>query len=275
MKLIDYFLTESKVYTIQEAVNTVGNRWFQLWTGITCGLIWMADAIALLLLSVMAVVLRCEWQLTVFQSSSVTTIPFLCQIIGAYFWGIYSDKYGRKSILFLTTALLFWFSVLSACSTDITWFLICRCVSTFMIGGSPQAIAYFMEFLPTKKRGAFVSIFETLPESPYYHVSIGATKDVKKTFQTIAKWNNEEPISGGIKMEVQEVSFRLRRYTVAQYLHRRMSQGVRGGFGLAVPHLAKIYATLFDISRFFYRSFVQKSIYISRYYRYTESGFSV
>ncbi|KAJ8043998.1 Synaptic vesicle 2-related protein [Holothuria leucospilota] len=204
---------ESKVYTIQEAVNTVGNGWFQLWTGVVCGLIWVADAIALLLLSIMAVVLRCEWQLTVFQSSMVTAIPFLCQIIGAYVWGIYSDKYGRKSILFLTTALLFWFSVLSACSTDITWFLICRCVSTFMIGGSPQAITFFMEFLPTKKRGFFVAIFETLPESPYYHVSIGAAEKVHKTFRTIAKWNRKDPISGGIKMDIQEVKSRVRQYT--------------------------------------------------------------
>ena len=53
---------------------------------------------AILLTAVMLVVLRCEWRLTVLESSFIASFPFLGQTIGSFVLGKFTDKFGRKMV---------------------------------------------------------------------------------------------------------------------------------------------------------------------------------
>ncbi|XP_071850152.1 synaptic vesicle 2-related protein-like [Apostichopus japonicus] len=237
---------DSEECTIQEALDALGYGRCQVWIAIVCGAVWTSEAINILLLSIISVVLKCEWRLTVVEGSLITSLPFIGQTIGSYFWGKCSDKYGRRVILSWTSFYIFWFSILSAFSPNITWLLIHRIIGTFMVGSSSQAITLLSEFLPNKHRGVFLGTFQfsfsfgvissvvlalaviptmgwrwylvisalpntitilllsTIPESPYYHLSIGETNKAEEIIQRVAKMNGKKPITKRLREDHQE-----------------------------------------------------------------------
>ncbi|CAM9370337.1 unnamed protein product [Ascophyllum nodosum] len=74
-------------------------------------------------------------------------------LIGAGFWSVYADKYGRRSAFVISLAFVFFGGVISAASPSLLVLCICRVAVGFGVGGNlPVTTALLTEFLPTSHR---------------------------------------------------------------------------------------------------------------------------
>uniref|UniRef100_A0A0G4GTE7 Major facilitator superfamily (MFS) profile domain-containing protein n=1 Tax=Chromera velia CCMP2878 TaxID=1169474 RepID=A0A0G4GTE7_9ALVE len=147
--------------TIAEVIDHVGYGAFQSSMFLLCGIIWMSDAMEIMVLTFLGAVLRCEWSLSNWAVAQLTVIVFVGQMFGALLWGYWADKEGRRSALFLSSATTAIAGFLSAFTHDSYTYL---CVMRFLVGvgvgGAAQAVPYFAEFLPRKKRGFYIVSLE-------------------------------------------------------------------------------------------------------------------
>jgi hypothetical protein len=80
------------IKTVDEVMEKLGVGPFQYYVFLICGISFMADAVEVSLLSFLAECLEIEWDLTTVQKSSLTSVVFIGQLFGAYFWGPFADK---------------------------------------------------------------------------------------------------------------------------------------------------------------------------------------
>ena len=143
-------------YTLDDAIEQIGFGVFQIKLIFVAGLSWMADAMEMMCLSILAPILLCEWKLSTFSEAMITTVVFIGQGCGSLSWGFFSDNYGRKKSLYISVFLVLFFGVISSQAPNYTWMLILRFLVGFGIGGIPQASIILTEMLPTKRRGEAV-----------------------------------------------------------------------------------------------------------------------
>nr|XP_055029183.1 solute carrier family 22 member 7-like [Misgurnus anguillicaudatus] len=90
------------------------------------------------------------------------TIFFVGVMVGAVFFGIISDKYGRRSMLLLSYILSIVFSAASAFSTTYIMFAVFRFFSGFALTGITNiSVVLSIEWVDTKHR-TFVAVFGSL-----------------------------------------------------------------------------------------------------------------
>lgn len=89
------------VYTLDEALTSLGFGKFQYLVLCYAGLGSMAEAFEIMILSFIGPVLRLEWELSPTQESLITTVVFAGMLIGCYYWGFITDNYGRRQAYFL------------------------------------------------------------------------------------------------------------------------------------------------------------------------------
>lgn len=87
------------VYTLDEALAVVGFGKFQALVLAYAGLGAMAEAMEVMILSFIGPSVKEEWGLSSGQESLITTMVFAGMLVGAYFWGVISDNYGRRQVL--------------------------------------------------------------------------------------------------------------------------------------------------------------------------------
>ena len=146
----------TKTFTIDEAVEKIGFGQFQFKLSMLTGLAWMADAMEMMILSILAPALHCDWLLNEWQKALITTVVFCGMMLSGAIWGKLCDFYGRKACLILCTLFTFYFGALSALAPLFIWLLILRGLVGFGIGGAPQSVTLYAEFLPSKHRARCV-----------------------------------------------------------------------------------------------------------------------
>ncbi|CAL5333389.1 unnamed protein product [Camellia sinensis] len=149
------------VYTIDHALSTMGFGKFQCLVLAYAGLGWVAEAMEVMILSFIGPAVKYEWSLSSSEESLITTVVFGGMLVGAYSWGLVSDNFGRRqgllSIAIVTTGAGF----LSSFSPNYTSLIILRCLVGFGLGGGPVYLSWFLEFVPTPKRGTWMVIFSS------------------------------------------------------------------------------------------------------------------
>lgn len=147
-------------YSIDEAVEFIGFGKAQLWLSLIAGVIWMADAMELTILSIVSPEVRCMWNLSSYEEAFITTVVFLGMGVSSSWWGNVCDRHGRKVGLLLCAAWTTYFGFLSALSPNYTWLVILRFLTGFGIGGAPQSVTLYSEFLPVKTRSRCIMAIE-------------------------------------------------------------------------------------------------------------------
>jgi len=148
--------SDTKTFTIDQAVEKIGFGRFQFKLSLLTGLAWMADAMEMMILSILAPALHCDWLLNEWQKALITTVVFCGMMLSGAIWGKLCDFYGRKTCLILCTLFTFYFGALSSLSPVFSWLLILRGLVGFGIGGAPQSVVLYAEFLPSKQRARCV-----------------------------------------------------------------------------------------------------------------------
>ena len=101
------------------------------------------------------------------SSTSVTNLTlsgfFLFYAIGILFWGPLSDKFGRKPILLIGSAIYMAASILSAMSTDIYYLIVTRIFQAIGAGGiSSISMAIIKDCYEGKKRESILAISQSI-----------------------------------------------------------------------------------------------------------------
>uniref|UniRef100_A0A8C5BVJ0 SV2 related protein n=1 Tax=Gadus morhua TaxID=8049 RepID=A0A8C5BVJ0_GADMO len=147
-------------FMVEDAVEAIGFGTFQWKLSILTGLAWMADAMEMMILSILGPQLHCEWKLPGLQVALLTSAVFIGMMISSSLWGNISDKYGRKTGLKLSVLWTMFYGVMSAFAPVYGWMLVLRALVGFGIGGAPQSVTLYAEFLPMRSRATCILLIE-------------------------------------------------------------------------------------------------------------------
>ncbi|XP_060187693.1 organic cation/carnitine transporter 7-like [Lycium barbarum] len=149
------------VYTLDEALTSLGFGKFQYLVLCYAGLGSMVDAVEVMILSFIGPALKSQWGLSSTQESLITTVVFAGMLIGAYFWGVIADNYGRRKSLLLVAIVTTVCAFLSSFSPNYISLLILRMLVGTGLGGGPVYGSWFLEFVPSRNRGIWMVIYST------------------------------------------------------------------------------------------------------------------
>uniref|UniRef100_A0A3B4FQI6 SV2 related protein b n=1 Tax=Pundamilia nyererei TaxID=303518 RepID=A0A3B4FQI6_9CICH len=149
-------LTET--FTVDDALEAIGFGKFQWKISFLTGLSWVADAMEMMILSILGPQLHCEWRLPSYKVALITSVVFIGMGISSPIWGNVADKYGRKVGLKVCMCWTLYYGLLSAFAPAYGWLLFLRGLVGFGIGGAPQSVTLYSEFLPMKARGICIML---------------------------------------------------------------------------------------------------------------------
>ncbi|XP_025710774.2 putative transporter SVOPL isoform X1 [Callorhinus ursinus] len=144
---------ESKTFTVEDAVETIGFGRFHIALLLIMGSTGVVEAMEIMLIAVVSPVIRCEWQLENWQVALVTTMVFFGYMIFSILFGLLADRYGRWKILLISFLWGAYFSLLTSFSPSYVWFVFLRTMVGCGVSGHAQGLIIKTEFLPTKYRG--------------------------------------------------------------------------------------------------------------------------
>ncbi|XP_054612457.1 synaptic vesicle 2-related protein isoform X2 [Dunckerocampus dactyliophorus] len=150
--------TTEETFTLDAALDAIGFGWFQWKMLLLTGFSWVADAMEMMILSILGPQLHCEWRLPSYQVAFITSVVFIGMAFSSSLWGNWSDKYGRKKVLTICMCWTLYYSLLSAFAPGYGWLLVLRGLVGFGIGGAPQSVTLYSELLPSKARGISVTL---------------------------------------------------------------------------------------------------------------------
>uniref|UniRef100_A0A8C4PYF3 SV2 related protein n=1 Tax=Eptatretus burgeri TaxID=7764 RepID=A0A8C4PYF3_EPTBU len=143
---------ESQVFTLDDAIETLGFGKFHWLLLAVCGLCWWTIANFVMTISILGPSMQCEWNLSMWQVAFISSMFFTGQALWSPLWGKLADKYGRKLSIVLGLLNTFYFGILSSFAPAYNWFLFLW----FLIGGSgssfTQTTTLFAEYLTVKIR---------------------------------------------------------------------------------------------------------------------------
>ncbi|RKS85106.1 putative MFS transporter [Orbus hercynius] len=123
---------------------------------------WLFDAMDIGLLDFILTALKVDWNLTASQLGWIASVNSIGMAIGAFVFGIYADKKGRKSAFLLTLLMFSIASGLSAFAWGFVSLIILRFFIGLGLGGElPVASTLVSESVPPSVRGRIVVLLES------------------------------------------------------------------------------------------------------------------
>ncbi|KAK4478982.1 hypothetical protein RD792_014489 [Penstemon davidsonii] len=159
--LEDIMADSNPVYTLDEALTTIGFGKYQGLLLAYGGLGWIAEAMEMMILSFIGSAVQSEWNLSPGEKSFISTAVFAGMLVGAFSWGAISDTYGRKKGILGVASITAIAGLLSAFSPNYTSLIIIRCIAGVGLGGMHIFTSWFLEFVPTPNRGAWMIVFSS------------------------------------------------------------------------------------------------------------------
>ncbi|XP_075063822.1 synaptic vesicle glycoprotein 2B [Mixophyes fleayi] len=149
---------EQLAYQYENIIQECGHGRFQWTLFFVLGLALMADGVEVFVVGFVLPSAEKDMCLSRSNKGMLGLIVYLGMMLGAFVWGGLADKLGRKKCLVISLVINAAFSSLSSFVQGYGFFLFCRLISGFGIGGSlPIVFAYFSEFLAREKRGEHLS----------------------------------------------------------------------------------------------------------------------
>lgn len=150
---------DTQKFTVDDALIAMGSGKFQIYLLAYAGMAWIAEAMEMMLLSFIGPAVQAEWGLSPNKESMITSVVFAGMLIGAYSWGIVSDKFGRRNGFFITAIFTSTAGFCSALAPNYAALLFFRFFVGLGLGGGPVLSSWLLEFIPAPRRGTWMSVF--------------------------------------------------------------------------------------------------------------------
>ncbi|WP_075983551.1 MFS transporter [Bacillus massilinigeriensis] len=123
---------------------------------------WMFDAMDVGMLSFIIAALKTEWNLTPSEMGWIGSVNSIGMAVGAFLFGIWADRIGRKHVFVITLLMFSLASGISALTTSLGIFLVLRFIIGMGLGGElPVASTLVSESVPANDRGRIVVLLES------------------------------------------------------------------------------------------------------------------
>jgi PHS family inorganic phosphate transporter-like MFS transporter len=123
----------------------------------TAGMGFFTDAYDLFIIGVVTALIGPIWGLSIDQIALLNGSALLAAALGAIFFGLLSDRLGRKKLYGIEVLILFFGAIASALATSFWWLFIARFIMGFGIGGDyPTSAVVASEYAPQRNRGYMV-----------------------------------------------------------------------------------------------------------------------
>ena len=142
-----------ETYTLDDAINKFGIGRFQYFVIFIGGLSYLADSMEIMVLSFLGPIMKCRFDITPEEQSTMATSVFIGMGIGAFLCGILADKFGRKTGAITTAIFCSFGGVFSALVNTYGMLIFARFIVGLGMGGVPVAYSWVMEFVPASSRG--------------------------------------------------------------------------------------------------------------------------
>eukprot|EP01012_Entosiphon_sulcatum_P011536 TRINITY_DN17044_c0_g1_i4.p1 TRINITY_DN17044_c0_g1~~TRINITY_DN17044_c0_g1_i4.p1 ORF type:complete len:452 (-),score=74.66 TRINITY_DN17044_c0_g1_i4:460-1815(-) len=144
----------SAVLTLEEAAVFLGFGAFQWRFVLICGFPFMADAMEIILISFIGSIVQNDLHASETEASTVTAMIFVGMLLGSTFWGIVSDRWGRRYSFWISVGVTLLGGLMSAGAQSFLQLGLCRMVVGFGSAAAHVASAIMTEFVPTAKRAS-------------------------------------------------------------------------------------------------------------------------
>ncbi len=153
------------------------------------GVGWMFDAMDVGILSFVIAALAADWGLNSTQMGWIGSINSIGMAVGAFIFGIFADKIGRKQIFMWTLIIFSVASGLSAITTTFVAFIILRFFVGMGLGGElPVASTLVSESVEAKERGRVVVLLESFWAAGWLLAAIISYFVIPAEFWPIEGW---------------------------------------------------------------------------------------
>eukprot|EP00435_Cladocopium_sp_Y103_P057412 s615_g19.t1 len=146
--------------SVDEAIFEAGVGRTQYKLLLICGLAFCSDAAEVTFLSYVTEVLRCDWGLTSYEESLITSAVFAGMVVGAPVWGWIADHHGRRRSFILSSMVITIFGFATALSQGFWSLVAMRGMVGIGVAGLPVGFDILAEALPSESRGVFLMYIE-------------------------------------------------------------------------------------------------------------------
>jgi putative MFS transporter len=151
--------------TVDEVIDGMGFGRYQIWLLSLCGAGWAADILDLQVIAYLIPALVKDWQVPRAQLGIAASSTFLGMLLGSLFWGVISDRYGRRPAFMFTSLCAGVFGMAASTSLNVSHLVFWRLLQGFGLGGNLAVdFSLYMEFVPTNMRGSsmVLTVFASL-----------------------------------------------------------------------------------------------------------------
>ncbi|XP_061888071.1 synaptic vesicle 2-related protein-like [Entelurus aequoreus] len=113
--------TTQETFTLDGALVAIGFGRLQWKILFLTGFSWVADAMEMMILSILGPKLHCDWRLPSYQVALITSVVFIGMGFSSPIWGKLSDSYGRTKGLTMCTCWTLYYSLLGAFAPKFGW----------------------------------------------------------------------------------------------------------------------------------------------------------
>jgi MFS transporter, AAHS family, 4-hydroxybenzoate transporter len=144
---------------VQDFINTHPYSAFQKRILALCFLVVALDGFDTALVGFIAPAVQAAWKVGPAELTPLMMAGLFGLLIGSFVFGPLSDRYGRKTLLIITTALFGIMSIAAGFSENITQLTMFRFLTGLGLGGAlPNAITLCSEYSPDQRRASLVAL---------------------------------------------------------------------------------------------------------------------
>ena len=145
------------------------------WAPVLLGVIMLFDSWDSIAIAFAVPSLAAEWGLNPLEMGGAISAGYAGQFFGAFCLGALAERHGRMPILIGAIATMSVLAIACALTNDYRPLLAMRFIQGIAIGGAmPVAISYINELAPTKTRGRYFGMFQTLAISGFAAASLAS-----------------------------------------------------------------------------------------------------